>query len=146
MPTLHIYATSPDLHSPLMQHPTQPYQDSSDCEKRGCLLVTVIQFTPCLLRPLPSKGVCHPWGVFRRGAFTIKRPLPSKDLYHRCAIAIQGHLSSNGLWLQSAFAFEVSFSSCERSTCNASNYSITLSAATSSDLDSLLMQHPPTQP
>ena len=38
-----------EVSSMVMQHPpTQPYQDSSDCEKRGCLLVPFVQFTLCL--------------------------------------------------------------------------------------------------
>ena len=81
-------ATCSDLDSLLMQHPpTQPYrpmQDSSDCEKRGCLLVTVIQFALSLRRPLllPSKGVCH------RRAFAIEERLPSNGVSLRMAFAI----------------------------------------------------------
>jgi hypothetical protein len=87
-------ATSSDLDFLVMQHlPTKAYQNSSDCEKRGCLLVTVVQLTPCLGRPLhlPSKGVCHRWafaievrfalkGHCHRRTFIIDAPLPCKGL------------------------------------------------------------------
>ena len=68
-------ATSSDLDFLVMQHlPTKAYQNSSDCEKRGCLLVTVVQLTPCFRRllHLPSMGLCD------RSSFGIEGP--SKDL------------------------------------------------------------------
>ena len=115
-----------------MQHPpTLPYQDSSDCEKRGYLLVTVVQFTLCFrtafafellfpsfifIRFLPSKGLrfalpskslclCH------RRVFAVKVPfhLPSKGLCVQGthAFAMEGLLPSNGFCLQSALAFAI---------------------------------------
>jgi hypothetical protein len=62
--------------------------------------------------------------------------LPSKGICHRRAFGFQAPLtlSSKGLFVYA------------NASHNASNYSIALTAATCSDLDSLLMQHPPTQP
>jgi hypothetical protein len=65
-------ATSCYLDSLIMQHtPTQRYQDSSDCEKRGCLLVTVIQFTR-----LPSDSLCHGKPCAIKGPLRSKFPCP----------------------------------------------------------------------
>ena len=119
-------ATSCYLDSLVMQHtPTQRYPDSSDCEKRGCLLVTVIQFTRLpsdslclclrtgfafiLIMPLPSNSRClrkvFAFAIAGRlhwRAFVIERPLASKYtcLCHRRAFA-----PLKGLCFQSALGF-----------------------------------------
>jgi hypothetical protein len=101
-------ATFSDQDFLVMQHPpTQPYQDSSDCEKRGCLLVPVAQFTPCLRRAfaidgnfaiqgrLRPKGVCH-WRVI-----AIQGPLPSMRHCYRRSFGFKAPLPL--LW--SVFSF-----------------------------------------
>ena len=87
---------------------------------------------PCLCDL--STCLCHR----RAFAFKVILPLPSKCLF---AFAIQRPLPSNGLCLRMAFSFKrtlyirIKLQSTPSFNC-----------ARSSDLDSVVMQHPPTQP
>ena len=128
-----------------MQHPpTQPYQDSSDCEKRGCFLVSrTIHILPsdslcvqtavafifirrslrsnrlCLRKAfgfaLPSKYLGFPSkGLSRQSAFAIEWPLPSKCPCQRRDFAFL----CPAIAIERPFAFEAPLASkglCHRS-------------------------------